>query len=106
MSFQHLVPASIEYIQEHSLVLVAASLTATLFLWRVLKFSAIPAYYPSEPQELPYWLPCMISSFSQGGAVMPTERSEGGFGIASLYSEEQTHRGVTPLRWHHSPYGH
>ena len=26
--------------------------------WRALRFTVIPALYPNDPKELPYWIPC------------------------------------------------
>lgn len=28
-----------------------------LVLWRLWRFSLLPAWYPREPKELPYWIP-------------------------------------------------
>jgi len=36
-------------------------LAAGLLIWRFLKFTVIPALYPDDPKELPYWIPCKIS---------------------------------------------
>ncbi len=29
--------------------------------WRALRFTIIPAFYPNDPKELPYWIPCKPS---------------------------------------------
>ena len=36
------------------------SLSAFVLLlsWRVWKFSIVPALYPNDPKEFPYWVPC------------------------------------------------
>ena len=73
MSSQHFVLALIEHFQDHSLVVVAASFATALFLWRVIKFSVIPAFYPNEPEEFPYLLPCRaflpFSTFSDASGA-------------------------------------
>lgn len=32
--------------------------TALLLLWRLWRFTIEPMMKPTEPKELPYWLPC------------------------------------------------
>ena len=32
-----------------------------LFLWRLVRFTILPAFRPDEPKELPYWIPCEFS---------------------------------------------
>lgn len=34
---------------------------ATLLAWRLLRFTILPAFYPDDPKELPYWIPCKLS---------------------------------------------
>ncbi|TGJ84268.1 hypothetical protein E0Z10_g4481 [Xylaria hypoxylon] len=34
-----------------------------LLCWRLLRFTLLPLLHPSEPKEVPYWIPCHISSF-------------------------------------------
>ena len=36
---------------------VVLGLTVTLLLWRLVRFSILPLFRPSEPQEYPYWTP-------------------------------------------------
>ena len=33
-----------------------------LLLWRLWKFTFVPALYPDDPIDLPYWTPCMLNS--------------------------------------------
>ena len=44
-------------IQEHSLLLSPCVAVLGLLLWRVGKFTILPLIYPSDPKELPYWIP-------------------------------------------------
>ncbi|OJZ85868.1 hypothetical protein ASPFODRAFT_189631 [Aspergillus luchuensis CBS 106.47] len=45
--------------------LVAAIVAASvLVLWRLLRFSIVPSFYPNDPKELPYWIPFL----GHGGA--------------------------------------
>lgn len=37
---------------------VLVSLGGLLLLWRVWRFTILPKFHPTEPQTLPYWIPC------------------------------------------------
>ncbi|KAF2732252.1 putative cytochrome P450 [Polyplosphaeria fusca] len=37
---------------------VAFTAIASLLSWRVWRFTIRPRFYPQEPKELPYWIPC------------------------------------------------
>lgn len=39
-------------------LIVLALATALLHLWRLWRFTIEPMMKPTEPKELPYWLPC------------------------------------------------
>ena len=41
-----------------SLVKVVVALGGLLLLWRIWRFTITPTFRPSEPKELPYWIPC------------------------------------------------
>ncbi len=41
---------------------VFVSTAGLLLLWRLWRFTLLPAIRPDEPKELPYWLPCRCSS--------------------------------------------
>ena len=43
-------------VSQTTVLFVAAGLA--FFTWRLWKFSLRPRLWPSEPLELPYWLPC------------------------------------------------
>ncbi|KAF2675970.1 cytochrome P450 [Lentithecium fluviatile CBS 122367] len=43
---------------------VALFLALVYFLWRLTRFSVIPALHPDEPQEYPYWIPAVGHLFS------------------------------------------
>ena len=51
-----------------ALALAALSTLFTLFLWRLWKFTLRPWLYPTEPLELPYWLPCGHRELTDTGA--------------------------------------
>ena len=35
-----------------------------LLFWRLIRFSILPLFHPSDPQEYPYWLPGIGHLFS------------------------------------------
>ena len=35
-----------------------------LLLWRLWKFTLLPALRPSDPKEVPYWIPCQSTVHS------------------------------------------
>ncbi len=37
---------------------IFVSAAGLLLLWRLWRFTALPAMRPDEPKELPYWVPC------------------------------------------------
>lgn len=43
---------------------VIVSVAGLLLLWRLWRFTILPAMRPDEPKELPYWIPCMSLSCS------------------------------------------
>ena len=38
--------------------LVALGMVLSLLVWRLLVFTVFPSYFPREPKNLPYWIPC------------------------------------------------
>lgn len=38
-------------------VLTMGVLGMLLIIWRLWRFTLLPAWYPREPKELPYWIP-------------------------------------------------
>lgn len=39
------------------LSIILFSSLAILLLWRLWAFTVLPALYPDDPKELPYWMP-------------------------------------------------
>ena len=37
---------------------LATALGGSILLWRLWRFTILPTFVPSEPKELPYWIPC------------------------------------------------
>lgn len=45
----------------HTTALSALVGVVMLLVWRLWKFSVVPALYPNDPKEFPYWMPCKIN---------------------------------------------
>ena len=43
-----------------SLAAVAIASATVLVSWRLWAFTIVPALYPHEPKEVPYWIPCKL----------------------------------------------
>lgn len=39
-------------------VLISMGIMVLLCLWHLWKFNIRPHFYPDNPKELPYWIPC------------------------------------------------
>lgn len=39
-------------------LMISAIVLGLFFVWRVWRFTIEPMMKPSEPRELPYWIPC------------------------------------------------
>ncbi|ORY10363.1 cytochrome P450 [Clohesyomyces aquaticus] len=52
------LPALVQSLVLHRLLLVPAALLSALLLWRIWRFTVLPIVRPNEPRELPYWTPC------------------------------------------------
>ena len=45
-------------VQSFNVVLLVSPLFSALLAWRLWAFTIRPIWYPNEPKELPYWIPC------------------------------------------------
>lgn len=50
--------------QEYPSVTIAVISACVLVLWRIWRFTVLPSYYPNDPKELPYWIPCRLSTLA------------------------------------------
>ncbi len=48
---------AIKTVYHHTPLLVLACLGVLLLLWRLWRFTIVPAWWPDEPKLLPYWVP-------------------------------------------------
>ncbi|KAI0449786.1 cytochrome P450 [Xylaria acuta] len=53
------------------LSIISLSISA-LGIWRVLRFTIIPLFYPNDPKELPYWIPGHLPAFFNGSDSLLT----------------------------------
>lgn len=44
---------------QHALIWVAELVVLGFATWRFWRFTLSPMVHPDDPNELPYWIPCM-----------------------------------------------
>ena len=57
---------ALERLRRHSEINLVPWLICVVGLlsWRLWRFTIVPLLAPTEPRELPYWIPCMFLSAS------------------------------------------
>jgi hypothetical protein len=51
------------WLNEYPVLKVVAVILVLLVVWRLWRFTVLPAYFPDDPKELPYWIPCEYLPF-------------------------------------------
>jgi len=50
--------ALVSQVMSKPAIAMIAGASVLLFAWRLWRFTITPYFYPADPRELPYWIPC------------------------------------------------